>query len=250
MNIFKPLQVLAAAALITSAAHPAFAQRAPVDRDARRAERRQRIENMTPEQRQQFFQNRGGGRGQRGQGQAQGQNQQQMMQNMTPEQLAQWQQRQAERTAQREAAKWNWVRQTLIASGTTEAATQNAVIAFMQAQEKAREPLRQQARALAETLVNAATPDDKRVADLAAFQSAVEADTARYKTELAALDTTVKFSTQPRLETLLTLLGVVGAEAPALGGVGAIFPQSPMAGGGGGRGRGAQGGAPNAAGEQ
>lgn len=242
MNTIKSLQVLAAAALISAASRPALAQRDPADRDAQRAERRQRIQNMTPEQRQQFFQQRQGARGQRGQGQApglgQGQNQQQMMQNMTPEQLAQWQQRQAERTAQRETAKWNWVRQTLIASGYTEAATQDAVIAFMQAQEKAREPLRQQARALAETLVNGTVTDEKRVADLAAFRSAVEADKARYTSELAALDAAVKFSTQPRLETLLTLLGVVGAEAPTLGGVGAIFPQSPMAGGGGRGGRG------------
>lgn len=220
----------------------AHAQRAAPDRAAGRDERRQQTQNMTPEQRQQFRQNR----------------MQERMKNMTPEQRAQFQQRMQERQqnggaggdagggrgAQNAELRMDWVRQTLTASGYTDAQMQNSIVEFMQAQEKARQPLREQAVALTVLLVNPETKDADLQSGLAAFRTNVAADQTRYTTELSALDGTVKYSTSPRLETLLTVLGVVGQEAPTLGGVGVLFPESPMGNGGrGGRGgRGGQGG--------
>lgn len=234
MNILKlkPLQVLGATILIGAATQPVLAQRDPADRGQQRAERRERMENATPEQRAQMRQ------------QWQ-QRRQQREQNMTPQQRAQRQQRQQQREVQRQASEWDWVRQTLAASGYKDAPMQNAVIAFMQAQERAREPLREQARTLAESLVNPAVPDAQLSTNLAAFRTAMATDATRHDSELAALDQAVKYSTQPRLEMLMTVLGVVGPETPTLGGVGALFPESPMAGGGGGRGRGGMRGGPD-----
>jgi hypothetical protein len=218
------------------------AQRERAPREERRETFRQQMENMTPEQRQQFRQQR----------------MQERMRNMTPEQRAQFQARMQEwqqnggeaggqgggRGERNAELRWDWIRQTLVASGYTDATMQNSVIDFMKAQETARQPLREQAQALTVLLVNPATPDADLQTGLAAFRTAVAADQARYTTELAALDTSVKYSTQPRLETLLTVLGVVGQEAPTLGGVGALFPESPMGTGGGrgNRGRGNRGG--------
>lgn len=219
---------LIATPALTTTAH---AQRDREDRQEQRGERRERIQNMTPAQRQQWLQQRQAQRAQR-------------RQNMTPAQRQEAEQQQQERQVQREQAKWVWVRQTLTAAGYTDAEVQSAVVSFMQAQEKARQPLQQQARALATGLIDLTTPNEKLTADLTKFREAASADQKRYQTELAELDTKVKFSTQPRLETLLTILGVIGQETPTLGGVGAIFPTSPMGSGGmrGGGGRGGAGG--------
>lgn len=247
-------QVLLSLATLTllSGFQLAHAQREAPDRAAGRDERRQQMQNMTPEQRQQFRQNR----------------MQERMKSMTPEQRARMQQRMQEREqngggaggnaggnaggggrgGQNAELRWEWIRQTLVASGYTDAAMQNSIIEFMKAQETARQPLREQAQALTVLLVNPKTQDADLQSGLATFRTAVAADQARYTTELTALDTSVKYSTQPRLETLLTVLGIVGQEAPTLGGVGVLFPESPM-GTGGGRGnrgnrgnRGGQGG--------
>lgn len=175
--------------------------------------------------------NGGGGQGGRG---GQGGN----WQNMTPEQMAQ---RMAQRQAQMQEARNTWVRQTFTATGFTDTAVQDAVIAFMASQDKARTTLQEQARALSTALVDPTTKDADLKTQLEAFRAAVVADQTRYTTELATLDTTVKYSTQPRMETLLTLLGVLGPEVTSIGGVGEVFPTSPF-GRGGGMGRGGQGG--------
>lgn len=253
MKHFKTSLLCSAAllGLTLGTSNIAHAQRVRTDenRQQQREERRQRFETMTPEQRQQARQQR--------------------MQNMTPEQRARMQQRMQEREqngnagggnagggnaggggrgGQNAELRWEWIRQTLVASSYTDATMQNSIIEFMKAQETARQPLREQAQALTVLLVNPETQDADLQTGLATFRTAVAADQARYTTELTALDTSVKYSTQPRLETLLTVLGIVGQEAPTLGGVGVLFPESPM-GTGGGRGnrgnrgnRGGQGG--------
>jgi hypothetical protein len=145
-----------------------------------------------------------------------------------------------EQAAAREQRRWNWVRQTLAAAGYTDTNLQNTVVLFMQNQERARLPLQKQAFGLTAPLTRPDTPSTQFLNELTALREALAKDTERYKTELAQLDETVKYSSDPKLEALLTLLGVVGNESGAVGGIGAIYPTSPMGIGGamGGMGRG------------
>lgn len=160
-------------------------------------------------------------------------------QNMTPEQR---QQMQAQMEERRNTQRQEWLRQAMTASGLTDAVMQNAVINHMTAQEKTRVSLQEQARALSAMITNADTLDEKVLqTQLVAYRAAVAAANAKSTTDLAALDAQVKYSTNVRMETLLTLLGVIGNETTQLGGIGAIFPDSPYSNQGGGRGRGGRG---------
>ena len=159
---------------------------------------------------------------------------------MTPEQRQQFfQQQQQQRRA-------DWIRQVMTASGFADTTVQDAVIAFMAAQDK-RGPLQEQAHDLSALLIDPNSTNDQLKTSLADFRQAVATDKARHDAELAALDTQIKYSTQPRLETLLVLLGAVGYEIPQIGGVGAVFPDSPYGNRGG---RGGQGGGPGGRGGQ
>lgn len=212
----------AACGLTISAIQPAHAQRERADRQEQRQERSQRVENMTPEQRQQVAQQR--------------------LQNMTPEARQQMEQRMQQMRAQREADRWNWVKQALTASGFTDAAGQDAVIALIKKKETGLQALQEQARQLATKLTDATVQSEAFSTELKTFRDAVAKYEEGYKADLAKFDTTYKYSTQPRLETVLTVLGVIGNETTTLGGLGQVFPNSPF--GRGGFGRGAQGGGP------
>ncbi|BCM94368.1 hypothetical protein IAD21_06275 [Abditibacteriota bacterium] len=199
----------------------------------------QRLQNMTPEQRQQiqqFLQNMTPEQRRRMQQQTQQflqnmtpeqrqQLQQQMqplLQNMAPEQRQQLQQWLQTPEQQREA----WIRQVAEASGFKDVKLQDDLIAFIEAQEKARTPLRAAAFALSKSLINPALTDEQLKTTMAGFRESVAKDQERYKTDLAVLDEKIHYSTQPRLELMLGVLGVVGPETATLGGVGAIFPES------------------------
>jgi hypothetical protein len=156
--------------------------------------------------------------------------------NMTPEQRQQFFQQQQQQRRE------DWIRQAMAASGFTDKTVQDAVTAFMAAQDKTSGPLQEQAHELSALLIDPNATNEQLKTTLADFRQAVANDKARHATELAALDTQIKYSTQPRLETLLTLLGVVGYEIPQIGGVGAVFPDSPYGNRGGFGGRGGQGG--------
>jgi hypothetical protein len=216
----------------------AHAQRDRGDRTQQRQERRDRIQNMTPEQRQQLQQQRG-----QGQGQGQGQNRPggQNFQNMTPEQRQQFAEQRAKR---QEEEKAQWIRQAMASSTFTDKTLQDTVIAFISDQEKARKPLQEKAHALSTDLIKPETTDEAFKTSLAAFRQSVTDYKTQYDSDLAALDAKIEFSKKPRLETLLTALGVVGYEVPTIGGVGTVFPESPMGNQGGrpGGGRGGQGG--------
>ena len=178
-------------------------------------------------------------------------------QNMTPEQRQQWMERMETRRNQQ---RQDWLRQAMTGSGIADATVQTSVIDYMTAQEKSTTALQEQARALSALLIKPETPDAELKTALTAYREAVAAANAKQVTDLAALDAQVKFSTQPRVETLLTLVGVLGTETTQLGGIGAIFPESPYSnqggrggrsgnngGRGGGNGGGNGGGGPNAA---
>ena len=159
---------------------------------------------------------------------------------MTPEQRA-------ARQAQMEKARWDWVHQTFIASGLTDATLQDSVVTAMQAKEKSRAALQDQARNLASLLINKDTKDADISAALKAYRAAVLADKAIYTDLLTDVEAKNHYTTTPRLETLLTVLGVLGDETAYLGGLGELFPDSPMGrrqgfGGRGGQGGGGQGG--------
>ena len=157
--------------------------------------------------------------------------------NMTPEMR---QQMQAQMEARRNTQRQEWLRQAMTASGVTDTVMQNSVINYMTAQEKTRVALQEQARTLSAALIKPETEDATLKADLLTYRAAVAAADKQSVTDLAALDAQLKYSTNPRIETLLTLLGVLGNETTQLGGIGAIFPDSPY-GNRGGRGQGGRG---------
>ncbi|HEX8833587.1 MAG TPA: hypothetical protein VF719_05270 [Abditibacteriaceae bacterium] len=162
-------------------------------------------------------------------------------QNMTPEQR---QQMQAQGEQRRNEQRQAWLRQAMTGSGLTDVAAQTAVIEHMTAREKSQEALRAQALALSKLLTTPGTADAELQTQLTAYRAAVAAANKQQADDLNALDAQLKYSTQPRVETLLTLLGVLGEETTSLGGIGAIFTESPYAnrGGGGGGQNGGRGG--------
>ncbi|PQV63089.1 hypothetical protein B1R32_11666 [Abditibacterium utsteinense] len=177
-----------------------------------------------------------GGMGQGGPGQGGRRN----FQNMTP---ADRQALQAQMEERRNTQRQEWLRQAITASGVTDVVAQNSILNLMTAQEKSKVALQQQARALATLLTQPETSDVTLKTDLAAYRAAVAAADKQNSDGLAALDAQVKYSTNPRVETLLTLLGVLGNETVKLGGIGEVFPDSPYANRGGfGGGRGGRGG--------
>lgn len=192
-------------------------------------------QNMTPDQVQQMLQNMPPEQQQQVQQMLQmmtPQQQQQMLQNMPPAQKQKvhemFEQAQVWLQDRLQKQRWDWIRQTLVASGYTDTSLQDAVLAFMQEQEKIRQPFRSTAQELTSLLVKPATPEEEFKTQLADFRDKMKKDEERYSQALAALDEKIKYSTQPRLETLLTVLGILGREIPTLGGVGTLFPNSPL----------------------
>lgn len=161
-------------------------------------------------------------------------------QNMTPEERQTWM---AQAEQRRTEERQGWLRQAMLASGVTDTTAQSAVIDYIASVDQSKTTLREMARALSASLVKTNTTDAEISTSLTAYRAAVAAARTKQAADLAALNTTTKYSTSPRVEALLTLLGVLGPETSELGGIGEIFPDSPygMRGGFGG-GRGGQGG--------
>lgn len=243
----KRYSLLALSGLMLAGNLPsAHAQRAPQSRDDRREGRQQANENLTPEQRAQNADARF----------------EERLRNATPEQRqrmeegrARMQQRMREQgldpndpnamqqmgrgergggmsndPAAREA-QW---RRLMAASGITEKNTQDDLLAFIRAEEKAREPLLVLARATVATLApaggagavltNAAPADETQVTSaLEAYQAALAADKTRHEKALQDLDVTVGYSTTPRIKAFLTLVGMLGTDSLALGDPMTIF---------------------------
>ena len=144
--------------------------------------------------------------------------------NMTPEQ----------RQQMRAQMRANQIKQSLVAAGYTDDATQQAVVDFATAQSTAATAIQPKIEALRTAFQNKA--DDKTVSDaLAAYRTAVEDARKAHETAIADLDKTVSFSTKPKLEALLTMLGLIGDEN---GFVSNLAGQAQLPGAGGGRGGG------------
>lgn len=119
------------------------------------------------------------------------------------------------------------VRQQLQASGFTDKALQDAVIDFMQAQEKARGPLRDKAREVGAAIRNNATTDTQMATLTNAFRIAIEDEKTRSEAALKTLDAKIGYAKKPRLEALLMMLGLIGDETSYL-----TSPASAMSAGG------------------
>jgi thioredoxin-like negative regulator of GroEL len=175
-----------------------------------------------------------------GQGQGQGGGNRPNFRNMTPEQRQQYQaQMQVMMAQQRE--------QQLRAALTTisaDAATQDAVVAFVKLQSEAATALTPKIAAMRAAFAGNAT-DTAVTAALADYRASVEEARKTRETQTAALDKQISFSTKPKLEALLTMLGIIGDETSFVSNLSGDA-SLPGAGGRGGRGgmggRGGQGG--------
>lgn len=149
--------------------------------------------------------------------------------NMTPEQR---QQMMAQRREQR-------LRGAMVTINA-DAAAQDAVIAFVKQQSDAATALAPKITAMRAAFSGNAT-DATVTAALADYRASVETARKTRAAQTADLDKQISFSTKPKLEALLTMLGIIGDETSFvanLSGDAAL----PGAGGRGGRGGGGQGG--------
>lgn len=113
--------------------------------------------------------------------------------------------------AARRAAFEKRVREMLAKAGFPEAATQDAIIAYMAGEEQAKNSMRNAARRLV-FAVHWDVPPERLVELIGAFKKAREDNELRAKTALAELDEKIRFSTNPRLEAVLLISGILGGE--------------------------------------
>jgi hypothetical protein len=219
----------------------ANAQRAEPNRGDQRQERRERMRQMTPEERQKYFEQRQAERLKQmtpeerqawtaRRQQWQQQMQEQMIQNLTPEQrqalIDRLQNGDAGQPAPGPVQTVEDAQRALLNSGgITDKEVQDAIIAFVNEQNKAREPLSKQARQLSSALADPATTGDQASALLQSFRDASTQHKENYKNALAQLDAKISYTTDPRLESMLTLIGILGDESQLAGGFPVIFPR-------------------------
>ena len=248
----KTLLYCAVGALLTTSV-VADAQNARPPREDRRAQRQQGNDNLTPEQQQA----------------ARAARMQERMQSMTPEQRQRMQERMAEfqqkmtdagidpndpeamqkardaglmgnrgggRGNRSERAAADAMRAMMEAAGIVDFDVQDAIIAYVAEQNKARATLFQLAQTAARALqapvvqpINAAdtgavdTADTKVSTTFSAYEIAVKAENERQEKALKALDAKINYSGTPRIKSFLTLVGILNNDVLALGGPTAIF---------------------------
>lgn len=174
------------------------------------------------------FAQRGGGNGRGGQNGGNGGGNFQNFRNMTPEQREQM--RTQMRATQTKAA--------LTQAGFTDEATQQAVVDFANKQYTATTGILPKIEALRTAFRDNA--DEATVgAALTAYKTAVDDAEKTRDADIADLDKAVSFSTKPKLEAILTMIGLIGDEN---GFVSNMAGQAQLPGAGGGRGGGFGGG--------
>jgi hypothetical protein len=110
------------------------------------------------------------------------------------------------------------LRSLLTEGHVVEKEVQDAVIAFVNEQDEAREPLREMASKLLETVNGAAAGDALVPGMLAELRTKVAAEKERHAKAIEALDARIGYSKKPRLEAALTVLGIIGDEAVSIEG--------------------------------
>jgi hypothetical protein len=126
---------------------------------------------------------------------------------MTPEQRRQAMQQFVEQT----------IRAAMAGLDYTDKTQQDDVIAFAAEQEKLLEPVREKHRKVAQALLNKANDDDV-AALMADLRASIEETSKRRQAAIAELDEKIKFSQKPRLEALLSMIGLTGNETSFIGG--------------------------------
>ena len=254
----RPLIFATTGLLLLGSLHAAHAQRDAPSRDDRRAERQAANGTLTPEQQQA---NRASRMAER-------------MKSMTPDQRQQMQERMAAMQQKMTDAgidpndpnAWqkardagimgqggqggggrgnsNAMKQMMEAAGITDFDVQDAVVAYVADQNKARATLFQLAQAAATALqaptvapINAVdnggadTADSKVATTFDAYQTAVAAENDRQTAALKALDDKIHYSTTPRIKSFLTLVGILNNDVLAIGGPAAVFSAPQQMGG-------------------
>jgi len=244
----KTLLLAAPMAMAFSVTIPqnAEAQRQAPSKEEQREQRNERNENLTPEERQKAREARF----------------QERLRNMTPEQRQKWDQQVKEWRAQREAnggqGGWGgpgggggggneggWNRgggpgggrdggrggdaapqaevDYMAYAGITDPKVRDAIAEFVNAQAAARKPLLEKARQLTFDLGKVEITSEEIGTRMTAFRAELVVDQKRYEDALKELDLKIGYTKNPRLEVFLTMGGVLGYEAPQVGGAIAIF---------------------------
>jgi len=115
-------------------------------------------------------------------------------------------------------ARERGLRLLLTEAGFAEKAVQDAVVAFVNDQDTAREPLREAAAKLMDTVSGSAAGDTLVPGLLAELRAQVTLEKERHTKALAALDAQIGYTKNPRLDATLTVLGVIGKEAVSMEG--------------------------------
>jgi len=102
------------------------------------------------------------------------------------------------------------LRRMMASFGVTEPDTQNAIIVYVQEEVQHRQPLRDQGRRLMRALRDETISNTELAGLLIDFRAIVEADKARRTAAEAVLNERTKYATNPRLEAMLWLFGVIG----------------------------------------
>ena len=265
----KPLILCTIGALLLANV-AAEAQNARPDRADRREQRQQNNDNLTPEQRAQNFQTRM---------QERMQSMTPEQRQRVQERIAEFQQKMTDagidpndpnawqkardaglmgqgggqngqnggrggRGNRAERAASEAMKQMMEAAGITDFDVQDAIVAYVAEQNKARATLFQLAQTAATALqapvvapVNVAdtnieaTADTKVATTFSAYETAVAAENERQEKALKELDAKIKYSTTPRIKAFLTLVGILNNDVLAIGGPTAVFSAPQQMGG-------------------
>jgi hypothetical protein len=110
---------------------------------------------------------------------------------------------------ERRKAMEDRMREMLVHVGVNEAATQDAILAYVQTDLEARRPMREQTTKLFKAL-NGGVTDAQLLALVTDYRAAQEAEKARRETALQELDAKIHYTQNPRLEAILLLAGLLG----------------------------------------
>lgn len=254
---------LALAFTLVATTNTAFAQRERASRDERREQRAQENANLSPEQQQA---NRSSRMQERMKSMSPEQRQQmqermqQFQQRMTDsgidpndpdamqkardaglfgnggDQNGQGRGGRGGRGNRAERASAEAMKQMMEAVGITDFDVQDAIVAYVAEQNKARATLFQLAQKAATALqapvvqpINVAdngaeaAADSKVATTFIAYENAVKAENERQEKALKALDAKINYSGTPRIKAFLTLVGILNNDVLAIGGPSAIF---------------------------
>lgn len=111
------------------------------------------------------------------------------------------------------------LRRQLIALGANDVATQDTITTYVVGEFTAKQPLMEKGRQLQTSMRTNALSNAQVAALLNDYQAAVEEDRARHLKAQADLQKVVDFSKIPKVEALLTLLGIYGDGPTIMGGM-------------------------------